>query len=155
VKFRAEFPLPDVEWEPLRPFWAGAARRELVLPRCTGCGRYVWYPDGPCRWCGGSTREWTRVSGRGRLFSWSIVHRAFIPQLASLVPFVTGLVAIDEDPALRLATLVVDCPHDRLRMDMPVAVTFRPLQFAGVEGSVLAPLFAPSQGTSSASAPST
>jgi uncharacterized OB-fold protein len=155
VKFRAEFPLPDVEWEPLRPFWAGAARRELVLARCTGCARFVWYPDGPCRHCGGRVREWTRVSGRGRLFSWSIVHRAFIPQLASLVPFVTGLVAIDEDPAVRLTTLVVDCPHDRLRIDMPVAVTFRPLQFAGVAGSVLAPLFAPSQGTSSASAPAT
>ena len=154
MKFRAEFPLPDLAWEPTRPFWEGAARRELVLSRCN-CGRFVWYPDGICRSCGGSIREWTPVSGRGRLFSWSIVHRAFIPQLASLVPFVTGLVAIDEDPALRLATLVVDCPHDRLRMDMPVAVTFRPLQFTGVEGSVLAPLFAPSQGTSSASAPST
>jgi uncharacterized OB-fold protein len=154
VKFRAEFPLPDVAWEPTRPFWEGAARSKLVLPRCS-CGRFVWYPDGTCRSCGGSIRAWTAVSGRGRLFSWSIVHRAFIPQLASLVPFVTGLVAIEEDPGVRLATLVVDCPHDRLRIDMPVAVTFRPLQFAGVEGSVLAPLFAPSQGTSSASAPGT
>jgi len=155
VKFRAAFPLPDVAWEPLRPFWDGAARRELVLPRCTSCARFVWYPDGACRRCGGAEREWTPVSGRGRLFSWSIVHRAFIPQLASLVPFVTGLVAIDEDPAVRLATLVVDCPHDRLRIEMPVAVTYRPLEFAGVAGSVLAPLFAPSQGTSSASAPAT
>jgi len=154
VKFRTEFPLPDLAWEPTRPFWEGAARRQLVLPRCS-CRRFVWYPDGTCRNCGGSIREWTPVSGRGRLFSWSIVHRAFIPQLASLVPFVTGLVAIEEDPAVRLATLVVDCPHDRLRIDMPVLVTFRALQFAGVAGSVLAPLFAPSQGTSSASAPAT
>jgi uncharacterized OB-fold protein len=143
VKFRDEFPLPDVAWPPTREYWAGAARGELVVPRCDACGRYVWYPDGACRFCDGAAHTWTRVSGRGRLFSWSIVHRPFIPQLADLVPFVTGLVAIDEDPAVRLATFVVDCPHERLRIDMPVAVTFRPLRFAGVAGSVTAPLFAP------------
>ncbi len=143
MRFRAEFPLPDVAWGPTRRFWEGAARGELVLPRCDACARLVWYPDGACRWCGGTAHTWSPVSGRGRLFSWSIVHRAFIPQLADLVPFVTGLVAIDEDPAVRLATIVVDYPHDSLRIDMPVTVTFRPLRFAGVDGTVTAPLFAP------------
>jgi uncharacterized OB-fold protein len=143
MKFRDDFPLPDLEWEPTRTFWAGAARGELVLPRCDACGRYVWYPDGACRVCRGTSLQWTRVSGRGRLFTWSIVHRAFIPQLANLVPFVTALVTIDEDPAVRLTTFLVDCPHDRLRIDMPVAVTFRELAFAGVANRVRAPLFAP------------
>lgn len=143
MKFRDDFPLPDVAWEPTRPFWAGAARGELVLPRCEACGRYVWYPDGACRSCGGAALAWTRVSGRGRLFSWSIVHRAFIPQLAEMVPYVTGLVAIEEDPAVRLATLVVDCPHERLHVALPVEVTWRPLRFAGVTGEVAAPMFRP------------
>src|SRR5262249_28253354 len=109
VKFPGEFPPPDLEGGPTRAVRAGAARREPALARCDECGRYVWYPDGACRRCGASAHTWTRVSGRGRLFSWSVVHRAFIPQLAELVPFVTGLVAIDEDPAVRLATIVVDC----------------------------------------------
>jgi uncharacterized OB-fold protein len=143
MKFRDDFPLPDVEWAPTRPFWAGAARGELVLPRCDPCRRFVWYPDGVCRWCGGAERTWTPVSGRGRLFSWSVVHRAFIPQLAGLVPFVTALVAIDEDPAVRLATYVVDCAPERLRIDLPVRVVFRPLRFAGVAGEARAPLFVP------------
>jgi uncharacterized OB-fold protein len=146
MKFRAEFPLPDVEWAPTRPFWAAAARGELALPRCDGCARLVWYPDGACRACGAAGHTWAPVSGRGRLFSWSVVHRPFIPQLAELVPFVTGLVAIEEDPAVRLATRIVDCAPDRLRIDMPVAVVFRPLRFAGVPGEVVAPLFAPSAG---------
>ena len=144
MKFRDDFPLPDVAWPPLREYWAGAARGELVLPRCDGCARYVWYPDGACRSCDATAHTWTRVSGRGRLFSWSIVHRAFIPQLANLVPFVTGLVAIEEDAAVRLATYIVDCPHDRLRIDMPLVAVFRPLRFVAVAGAVTAPLFAPS-----------
>lgn len=145
TKFRAEFPLPDVEWEPTRPFWAGAARGALVLPRCEGCGRWVWYPDGACRSCGGTTLAWAAVSGRGRLFSWAVVHRAFIPHFAADVPYVTGLVAIDEDPAVRLATRVVDCDPAALRIDLPMHVVFRPLRVEGVERSLPAPFFAPDE----------
>ena len=61
----------------------------------------MWYPDGACRFCGASAYAWSRVSGRGTLFSWSVARRAFIPQLADRVPYVTGLV-VDEDPAVRM-----------------------------------------------------
>ena len=83
------------------------------------------------------------VSGRGRLFSWSVVRRAFIPQLAADVPYVAGLVAIEEDPAVRIVTRIVDCDPTLLRVDMPVRVVFRPLLFRGVQGEVTAPMFVP------------
>src|SRR5581483_3509369 len=143
MKFRDDFPLPDTTWEPTRPFWEAAARGVLAVTRCNLCGRYVWYPDGTCRHCGGTRLTWTPVSGRGRLFSWSVVHRAFIPQLADKTPYATGLVAIDEDPAVRLVTLLVDCPHDALAADMAMRVVFRPLRFTGIERAVPAPMFAP------------
>ncbi len=143
MKFRDDFPLPDVDWPPTAEFWAGAARGRLVLPRCDACGRFVWYPDGTCRFCGGATLTWTDVSGRGRLFSWSVVHRPFIPQLADAVPYVTALVTIDEDPAVRLVTRIVDAAPEALRIDMPVRVLFRPLEFAGVSRTVDAPVFTP------------
>ncbi|TMA56522.1 MAG: OB-fold domain-containing protein [Deltaproteobacteria bacterium] len=83
------------------------------------------------------------MSGRGRLFSWSVVRRAFIPQLAADVPYVAGVVAIEEDPAVRIVTRIVDCDPASLRADMPVCVVFRPLRFAGVHGEVTAPMFVP------------
>jgi len=141
----ADFPLPDVSWEPTREFWAGAARGALRIPRCDACARYVWYPETPCRRCGGTRLTWSTVGGRGRLFSWVVVHYAWIPQLSDRLPFVTGLVALDEDPAVRLATYVVDCVPDRLRCDLPVRVVFRPLRFPGVAREVVAPLFAPGE----------
>ena len=143
MKFRPDFPLPDPDFEPTRPFWEAAARETLALPRCDACGRLVWYPDGPCRWCAATARTWTPVSGRGRLFSWSVVHRAFIPQLAEQVPYVTGLVVLEEDPAVRLVTLVVDCAPAALRIDAAMRAVFRPLRFTGVAGEVVAPMFAP------------
>jgi uncharacterized OB-fold protein len=139
----ADFPLPDVDWEPTREFWAGAARGVLRIPRCDACTRWMWYPEPPCRWCGGSRLTWHDVSGRGRLFSWSVVHYAWIPQVADRLPFVTGLVALEEDPAVRVVSYIVDGAPDSLRCEQPVHAVFRPLRYPGVERTVVAPLFTP------------
>jgi uncharacterized OB-fold protein len=136
-----DFPLPDVSWEPTRGFWEGAARGELMITRCDACGRYVWYPESPCRHCGGARLTWTPVSGRGRLFSWSVLHYAWIPHFKEQLPFVTGLVALEEDPAVRVVSYIVDCPLDELQCDMHVQVVFRLLCYPGVERAVKAPMF--------------
>jgi uncharacterized OB-fold protein len=139
----ARFPLPDVDWEPTREFWAGAARKELCLPRCTACTRIDWYPTGRCRHCGADDVAWVAVSGRGTLFSWTVVRHVLVKQYAGLVPYATGLVSIDEDPAVRIVTRLVDCRPEELCIGMPMRAVFRPLEFEGVEGTVMAPMFAP------------
>jgi uncharacterized OB-fold protein len=83
------------------------------------------------------------MSGRGTLFSWVVVTHAFLPQFAGVVPFVPALVALDEDPSVRVPTRVVDTDPDSLEFDMPLEVTFRPISFTGVDGAVTAPLFVP------------
>ena len=139
----AGFPLPDVDWEPTREFWAAAARHRLAIPRCDACQRLVWYPETPCRYCGGATLTWTEVSGRGRLFAWSVVRHAWIPHFADRVPLVTALIALEDDAAVRLVSLVVDCAPEALRCDMALRVDFRPLRFGGVAGEVVVPVFRP------------
>lgn len=141
------FPLPDTDWEPTAPFWAAAAEHRLSLPRCDACGRLVWYPSDTCGRCGGTEQTWVDLSGRGTLFSWVVVHQQFLPQYDP--PYVTALVAIDEDPAVRLATrlLGVDPSDPGLRIDEPLEVTFAPLTFAGVDGEVTAPFWRPTAGS--------
>ncbi len=85
------------------------------------------------------------MSGRGRLFSWAVVRRALVRSFESRVPYVPALVALEEDPSVRLVTNVVDCDPETLRTDMPLRVVFRRLEFPGVDGSVVAPLFHPAQ----------
>jgi uncharacterized OB-fold protein len=140
---RDNFPLPDTAWEPTKEFWSGAAAGELRIPRCTGCGRYQWYPLVRCRRCGDTGWQWAVMSGSATLFSWVVVDHAFLPQFRDQVPFVPGLVALDEDPAIRLTTRIVDASPNQLAFDQPMRVTFRPITFAGVDGSVIAPLFTP------------
>ena len=116
--------LPDPEWPAARAFWEGCRAGELRVPRCRDCGRWVWYPASACPECGGGQHEWTRVSGRGRLFTWVTVHRAFLPGYEDRVPFVTALVELEEDARLRLATFLHDRPPGGLRVGLPVEVTF-------------------------------
>jgi uncharacterized OB-fold protein len=140
---RADFPLPDTDDPLTAPFYAGAARGELMLPWCATCQGYVWYPEAACPRDGGEP-VWTRVSGRATLFSWAVVRRAFLPAFEDKVPFVTALVALEEDPSVRLPTYIVDAPPASLVPDARVAVQFRPLSFATVpDRSVIVPMFAP------------
>jgi uncharacterized OB-fold protein len=140
---RDDFPLPDVDDPITAPFFAGAARGELVVPRCDECGAYVWYPRKACPNDGGPL-TWSRVSGRGTLFSWTVVRRAFLPAFADKVPFVSALVALDEDPAVRIVTYIVDAERDALRAGERVEVAFRPLTFSTVPNrSVTVPMFTP------------
>lgn len=137
------FPLPDTELPATRPFWQAAARHELVIPRCAACLAFNWYPRSVCRQCGGREMPWTAMSGRGTLFSWAVVERALARPFADRVPYVTGLVALEEAPSVRLVSYLVDCEPDDLAFDMSLQADFRPLEFPGVAGRVLAPFFIP------------
>ena len=138
---RPDFPLPDLTWPPTAEFWAGAARRELRIPRCDGCARLRWYPEPSCRYCQAGGHTWETMSGRGTLFSWVVVTHPFLAQFRDKVPFVPALVALDEDPAVRLASEIVGIDPEEITFGMAVEVTFLPMSFAGVAGSVLAPMF--------------
>jgi uncharacterized OB-fold protein len=140
---RTAFPLPDTDDPLTAPFFAGAARGELVVPRCRSCNRFVWYPSEQCPDCSGAL-VWTPVSGRATLFSWAVVRRPFLPAFAEQVPFVTALVALDEDPNVRIVTYIVDADPATLVAEQPVAVDFRLLRFPTVPGrSVVVPVFRP------------
>jgi uncharacterized protein len=138
-----DFPLPDTDWEGTRGFWQAAAREQLAIPRCAACGRFQWYPRERCRACDEAELPWTVVSGRGTLFSWAVVRRALVPAFAEKLPLITGLVALAEDPAVRVVTNLVDCEPEALRAELSVRVVFRPLVFPNLTRRVMAPMFTP------------
>jgi uncharacterized OB-fold protein len=61
-----------------------------------------------------------------------------------MVPFVTALISLEEDAAVRVVSYVVDCDPDALEADLPVEAVFRPLRFPTVpDRSVPVPMFVP------------
>ena len=137
------FPIPDPDFEPTRPFFEGAARGELVIPRCSQCGRFQWTPPERCRDCGGERLAWTATSGSGSLFSFAVVCRPLLREFAPLVPFATGIVTLAEDPAVRLVTRFVDCDPAGLRVDLPVRAVFRPLGYPSADWDLVVLFFTP------------
>ena len=79
------------------------------------------------------------VSGRASLLSWTVNHQPWIPGFDP--PYVIALVAIEEQPTLRLMTNIVDCKIENLVDGLQLEVVF---ENAG-EG-VFLPLFKPVDG---------
>jgi uncharacterized protein len=116
-----EKPLP-VPSEVSAPYWEGLALGELRLQRCGDCGRYVFYPRSVCPHCLGERLEWVPTSGRGRVYSHTIVRRAMNPAFAAEVPYVFAIVELDEGP--RVTTNIVGCAPEEVRVDMPVKAAY-------------------------------
>jgi uncharacterized OB-fold protein len=104
-----------------QPFWEGTRRGQLLLQRCAGCARWCWTPQLACPVCLSERLEWTAASGRGTLYSYTVVHRAVDPT-AFRVPYVVGVVTLDEGP--HMLTNIVGCEPDQLRIGMQLEVRF-------------------------------
>ena len=75
------------------------AQGELRLQRCKAC-ELMRYPVGPaCPWCSGNAFEWTPVSGRGTVYSYTEVRHPVLSAFRERVPYLTLLVELDEQRA--------------------------------------------------------
>jgi uncharacterized OB-fold protein len=117
-------PLP-VPSELSRPYWDGLKEGRLCLQRCRACGEHVFYPRPHCPACLSTELDWVEMSGRGKVYSYTVVRRAMNPAFADDVPYVYAIVELDEGP--RVMTNVVNCPPEDVRVDMPVRAIFDPV----------------------------
>lgn len=106
----------------------------LRIARCEACDRWVHPATEACVICGGAL-TWSPVSGRGTVFTFTVNHQAFNPEVP--VPYVVALVTLDEQDDLRLPTNIVGCDPGAVAIGMPVVVRFEE------QDGVYFPLFAP------------
>ncbi len=92
-------------------FFAGTVRGELRIQRCEGCGLHHHYPRLACPHCGGSALEWITASGLGTLHSFTVIRQHGIPPFNEQVPFVVGLIDLDEHGARFVAQLPTLAPE--------------------------------------------
>jgi uncharacterized OB-fold protein len=116
--------VPTVEDE-TREYWEAAKRGRLLVKHCNTCGRSHHYPRPFCPFCWSEDVEWRDVSGRGTVYTYSIVYRNDLEPFSAWGAYVPAVVELEEGP--RLMTTIVDCPHDELAVGMPVEVAFRDL----------------------------
>lgn len=76
-------------------FWASARRRVLVRPVCRACHRSFFTPQIACPTCLSEVWAYEPSSGRGTVYSASVVHRAPFPGLET--PYQVGIVDLEEE----------------------------------------------------------
>jgi len=116
-------PVPD---EVSAPFWSAAAEHVLTVARCRRCGAFTVPPDVVCPHCHSADPafEFTPVSGRGAVRSWTVVRQAFLPGFDADLPFVLVDVELVEEAGLRLIGRLLDGPGADLHVGDPVVVAF-------------------------------
>ena len=111
-----KIPAPRLDPE-TKPFWDAASRGALLLKRCRTCGATHYCPRPLCPFCMGET-EWIEASGKGEIYSFSIVRRG------APVPYVIAYVTLAE--GVTLMTNIVECDFADLRIGAPVTLAFGP-----------------------------
>ena len=133
-------PLPAITTE-AKPFWDAAAEQKLMIQRCQECNAWVWTPRPACNECGSEKIEWTQMSGKGEVYSFTVIRqvvgraasKAFEPD----IPYVIAWVDLDEGP--RLITNIIGSPVEDVKLGMKVAV-----QFEKASEKIWLPKFKPS-----------
>ena len=110
-------------------YWEGAAKGKLLLKHCTSCNKVHHYPRALCPYCFSDKLDWREASGKGKVYTYSVMRRA--PE-----PYVIAYVTLDE--GISMMTNIVDCDLDKVRIGQPVKVVFKPS-----ENGQPVPMFAP------------
>jgi len=121
-------PAPPLNPE-IKAFFDAASEGRLLIKRCAACGQLHHYPRALCPFCSSDRTEWIAASGRGRIYSYSVMRR--VP-----VPYAIAYVTLEE--GVTMMTNIVDCDLDALRIGQAVRVVFKP-----TEGGPPVPMFTP------------
>ena len=95
--------------------------------RCQECGIHVFGPATFCQGCSSSNLTQVELGKQGILYSYTIVR---IPPQGwpGDVPYVLGQIELAEGP--QVLAEVIDCPHDDLKIGMPVELALRLVEAA-------------------------
>jgi acetyl-CoA acetyltransferase/uncharacterized OB-fold protein len=121
---------PATEW-----FWSSGSDGHLRVQGCTECGTLVHPPVPICPVCRSRAWEAKAVSGRGTIVGFTVNHHRWHPDFDP--PYVVAVVALAEDPGVRLTTMIVGAEPTEVAIGQEVAVRFEQHE------DVWLPLFAP------------
>lgn len=120
-----DYPYLLPQADPLTQGWWDALRRhELVIQECTDCSTLRHTPSGHCPQCGSEASGWRRMGGRGKVYSYVVVHQTALSAWRDAVPYNIVMVELEDAPEIRVYGNVVDVDNTDLEIGMPVRVVF-------------------------------
>ena len=111
--------IPTDAWT--QPFWAAAAKRQLLLPRCADCGGHRWPPGPFCPACQSQAVQWVEP-GRARIYSYTVLHEPSGPDGRPARMIAPALVEFTGADHVRLLAAIVDTALDDIRVGAELTV---------------------------------
>jgi uncharacterized OB-fold protein len=104
------------------PFWQAAAEHRLVVQRCTA-GGHTRHPPAPvCPECRSVDAEWKQLSGRGEVYTYTIVHRPIAA--GQPLPTVIAVIALEDAGGVRMISNLVGVDPGEVAIGMPVELVW-------------------------------
>jgi len=107
-------------------FWQGVERRELLFKWCGACARHYHPRRIICPQCASTALEWKPASGKGKVYSYSEVHRAPTKAFARGAPYTVGLIETAE--GVHYFCRIVAEDGAAIAVDAPARLEFRVLE---------------------------
>ncbi len=123
TEYKREIPIPS----PVsRPYWEACKRHELRAQRCRDCNWLWMYPSRMCHNPDCSSldnSDWEQLSGMGKVWTFTVNHRAPNVEWAEDLPYVFGVIELDE--GVMITSNVIGCDPSEVHIGMPVEVVFQ------------------------------
>jgi uncharacterized OB-fold protein len=116
--------VPPTPYSFSAPYWEATREKKLILQYDPKAGRYQFFPRATSIYTGRRNLEWCEVSGKGKVFSFTVVRRAREP-FRGHEPFLIALVTLDE--GVNVMADMVDCGIDEIKTGLPVKPYWAPL----------------------------
>ena len=117
-------PVPIVNpW--VKPFWDAAREEKLIIQKCQDCNHHIFYPRIACPHCFSDKVEWVEASGKGTVYSFTVVTNNAPSAFIADMPFVIAIVKLEE--GVQMLSNIIKCDPGDVVCDMPVEVTFEKL----------------------------
>ena len=95
----------------------------LCVQRCSDCGHHIFIPQPVCTQCLSESLDWIESSGRGTLYSYTVVHRPQQPVFE--VPYIPIIVLMEE--CWYMVSNLREAIDGEFVIGMPVEVLFEPM----------------------------
>ena len=116
-------PLPVAD-DLSQPFWEAAKQQRLVVQRCRECGYFNHPPRPACDACQSQQLQFEPVSGRGTIYSFTVMHQPNIAGFEDQIPYINILVELEEQPLLFMVSNLPASDLDKIKIGGQVEVSF-------------------------------
>ncbi|MDQ0269674.1 Zn-ribbon domain-containing OB-fold protein [Cytobacillus purgationiresistens] len=103
-------------------FWEGCKEEKLLIQKCNGCSKHIFYPRIICPHCSSEQIEWVESSGKGKVYSFTIARRGGGPAFKDDAPYAVALIELEE--GVRMMSNIINVDVNNIQCDQQVEVVF-------------------------------